>query len=106
MSWPHTLTQLSTSGCVKKSSATHTADELRRNAALREVVAAHATAAAALEDPSVLDAGGLRALETLPIGWWDAPAELAWWVKTVVGWLITIAAVSLGVLFRFDLLGE
>ena len=45
-----------------------------RNAALREVVAVRATAAATLEDLSRLKAGGPPSLETLALGWQDTPA--------------------------------
>ena len=86
------------------ASSVHIAEELWRNAALREAVAVQATAAAALDGSSEIDAA--RALQTLPIGWHDVPADLGGWVKTVAGWLITIAAVSLGAPFWFDLLGK
>ena len=87
------------------ASSIRIAEELWRNAALREAVAAQATAAA-LEDPSEIQANAARALETLPIGWHDGPGDLVAWGKTVIGWLITIAAVSLGAPFWFDLLGK
>ena len=88
------------------ASSIHIAEELWRNAALRDAVAAQATAAAALQDLSELEADVPGALNTLPIGWQDAPADFIGWVKAVVGWLITIAAVSLGAPFWFDLLGK
>ena len=46
------------------------------------------------------------ALETLPLGWDGMPDDFVGWFKTVLGWLITIAAVSLGAPFWFDLLGK
>ena len=88
------------------ASSIHIAEELWRNAALRDAVAAQATAAAALQDLSVIEADVPGALNTLPIGWQDAPADFIGWVKASVGWLITIAAVSLGAPFWFDLLGK
>ena len=41
-----------------------------------------------------------------PIGWKELPAGLMEFLKTLLGWLITAAAVSLGAPFWFDLLGK
>ena len=47
----------------------------------------------------------LAAAETLPIGWEgvNRPSSVGWW-STVIGWLITVVAISLGAPFWFDLL--
>ena len=87
------------------ASSIHIAEELWRNAALRETVAAEAMAAAS-EDPREMQAAASRGLETLPLGWDGTPDDFVGWFKTVLGWLITIAAVSLGAPFWFDLLGK
>lgn len=49
-------------------------------------------------------------LDDLPLGW---RTEISlkeyggwWWVQSFIGWLITIAAISLGAPFWFDLLGK
>ena len=82
---------------------------LWENDALRSAIAAQAEAAAALGDVSEIeDARGQ--LETFPIGWGEKtetePCSPWWWAHSIVGWLLTIAAVSLGAPFWFDLLGK
>ena len=78
------------------------AEQLWRDDALRTAVAAAAEEAVAAGDLSRIDE---RAeLDTFPIGYPDAfPAITA---RTIVGWLVTIAAISLGAPFWFDLLGK
>ena len=83
------------------ASTIYVAEELWRNAALRAAVSAQATAAAEHAAAVPLDS-----LETLLIGWRAAPAGVAGWLKALLGWLMTIAAVSLGAPFWFDLLGK
>ena len=48
----------------------------------------------------------LAHLGTLLIGWQAASHGVAGWLKALLGWLMTIAAVSLGAPFWFDLLGK
>ena len=39
-------------------------------------------------------------------GWQEAPDGVTGWLKALLRWLMTIAAVSLGAPFWFDLLGK
>lgn len=55
------------------------------------------------EGPGIVDAVGLS---DFPIGWEGVGHSVGDWVQRVVGWLITVAAVSLGAPFWFDLLGK
>lgn len=88
------------------ASSVHMAEELWRNDALRTQIAAQAQVAAEERDVSKLEPINLENLESFPIGW--AEREGGWldWLKRVLGWLITTAAVSLGAPFWFDLLGK
>ena len=88
------------------ASSIHIAEELWRNDALRAQIAAHAEIAAKEGNPSRLEAGNLKKLEAFPIGWSALPGSWLDWLKSVLGWLITTAAVSLGAPFWFDLLGK
>ena len=94
------------------ASSIHMAEELWRNDALRAQIAAQAEIAASEVDIPALKGklknveGNLQGLETFPIGWSGLPEGWLDWVKTVIGWLITAAAVSLGAPFWFDLLGK
>ena len=73
-------------------------DEMWRNAALR------ATIAAAAEQISGEELKEIRTnLETFPIGYAEE-WRMSW--STAFGWLLTIAAISLGAPFWFDLLGR
>ena len=49
-----------------------------------------------------------EAKNSFPIGWENENITLSsfWWFKSIIGWLITIAAVSLGAPFWFDLIGK
>ena len=50
-----------------------------------------------------------EAKSLFPIGWENENITLSsffWWFKSIIGWLITIAAVSLGAPFWFDLIGK
>ena len=85
------------------ASTIHVAEELWRNAALRTAIAAQAAAASAA-DAAAVRSDALEQLGTLPIGWQAAPDGVAGWLETLLGWLMTIAAVSLGAPFWFDLL--
>ena len=86
------------------ASTIHVAAELWRNAALGAAITAQASAAA--EHAAAVPLDALAHLGTLPIGWHAAPDGVAGWLKTLLGWLMTIAAVSLGAPFWFDLLGK
>ncbi len=48
----------------------------------------------------------MERLKAFPIGWKEVPTDLLEILKTLLGWLITAAAVSLGAPFWFDLLGK
>ena len=63
-----------------------------------------ATVAASRSDPAEASEG--VSLGDFPIGWENVDHSPLEWVERVVGWLITIAAVSLGAPFWFDLLGR
>ena len=88
------------------ASSIHMAEELWRNDALRNQIALQAQVAAQAGEVSGLNAGNVASLEALPIGWNSLPAGALDWLKTVLGWLITTAAISLGAPFWFDLLGK
>lgn len=93
---------------VTNASTIHLSEELWKNDALRAQIAMRAEAAASQPNPEELRAANLKNLETLPIGWDKdkIPGDIMDWLKTLVGWLITIAAISLGAPFWFDLLGK
>ncbi len=88
------------------ASSVHIAEELWRNDGLRASIAAQAQAAGEQEALPQLEAGNLEALESFPIGWDSLPSGPVDWLKSFLGWLITIAAISLGAPFWFDLLGK
>ena len=88
------------------ASSIHMAEELWRNDALRTQIAAQAQVAAQAGEVSALEASNIKNLEAFPIGWDAAPSSILDWLKTLLGWIITTAAVSLGAPFWFDLLGK
>ena len=88
------------------ASTIHMGEELWRNDALRASIAAQAQVAAAEQNTAALEAETLQALESFPIGWSHYPKDVGGWLKLILGWLLTIAAVSLGAPFWFDLLGK
>ena len=88
------------------ASTIHVAEELWRNDALRASIAAQAQSAAKQQDVSALSTDAYDSLHSFPIGWKSAPVGLADLLKLVMGWVITIAAISLGAPFWFDLLGK
>ena len=65
-----------------------------------------AQVAAQTGEVSGLEASNLENLEAFPIGWSAPPSSTLDWLKTLLGWIITTAAVSLGAPFWFDLLGK
>ena len=88
------------------ASSIHIAEELWRNDALRTQIAARAQAAAQVGEIATVEASNLVSLEAFPIGWSVYPKSASSWIMAVLGWLITIAAISLGAPFWFDLLGK
>ncbi len=80
---------------------------LWENDALRTVIVAQAEAAAALQDVSEIDEAGEQ-LKDFPIGWTgeEEIGTVYWWAHSAAGWLLTMAAISLGAPFWFDLLGK
>ena len=88
------------------ASSIHIAEELWRNDALRTQIAAQAEVASSEGGVSRLEASNLESLEAFPIGWGEPPVSGVDWLKSVFGWLMTTAAVSLGAPFWFDLLGK
>lgn len=88
------------------ASSIHMAEELWRNDALRASIAAQAQTVGTNQDLLTLQAGNIKLLESFPIGWDSVPENPIDLLKSILGWLITIAAVSLGAPFWFDLLGK
>ena len=88
------------------ASSIHMAEEFWRNDALRTQIAAQAQVAAQAGDVTELKASNLQRLEAFPIGWSNAPAGAWECLITLLGWIITTAAISLGAPFWFDLLGK
>ena len=78
------------------------AEQLWMDDALRGEIAAAAQEAVAENDLGGIDARAQ--LGSFPIGYPDAFTGITW--RTIVGWLLTIAAISLGAPFWFDLLGK
>lgn len=88
------------------ASSIHMAQALWTNDALRIELATQAQASANQADIDKVQAKNLENLKKLPIGWEGLPSAPLDWFKTILGWLITIAAISLGAPFWFDLLGK
>ena len=88
------------------ASTIHMGEELWRNDALRASIAAQAQVVAAEQNTAALEKETLQALESFPIGWDRRPEDMSGWPKLILGWFMTIAAVSLGAPFWFDLLGK
>ena len=99
------------------ASSIHIAQELWRHEALRTALVARAEA---VQEGSLTNADGqldslVADLDSLPIGWkttQDGSGSIDWpegflgWLALLFGWAITVAAVSLGAPFWFDLLGK
>jgi hypothetical protein len=85
----------------------HVVTALWEDSALRTVIAAQAETAASLADVTKIENAGEQ-LNTLPIGWTGGEdlGDLSWWLHSLAGWLLTMAAISLGAPFWFDLLGK
>ena len=80
----------------------HIVKALWSDDALRTALAAQAQGQGAL--PEGMDAQTI--LTTFPIGWGSLPASLWDGLVILAGWFITVAAISLGAPFWFDLLGK
>ncbi|WP_336232523.1 hypothetical protein [Thalassospira sp. CH_XMU1458] len=99
---------------LTNASTIHVAEALWTNEALRTEIAAQATVAAGKEGVTELEGTNLDSLKSFPIGWKEPSFSAniaafftgAEWFKSIIGWLITIAAMSLGAPFWFDLLGK
>lgn len=88
------------------ASSIHIAEELWRNDALRTQIVAQAQVAAEVGEIAVPEGANLGRLEDFPIGWTVRPDSWGGWIMALLGWLITIAAISLGAPFWFDFLGR
>jgi len=88
------------------ASSIHVAEEIWRNDALRMQISAQGQMIAQLGDVSALQVSDLKTLEAFPIGWKTAPQDFLDWLKSLLGWTITTAAINLGAPFWFDLLGK
>ena len=97
------------------ASSIHIAQELWHHDALRAEFAARASVVAeqgqTVGEKDLDDLVG--DLKTLPIGWklnasgdLERPDHILGWLAWLLGWAITVAAVSLGAPFWFDLLGK
>ena len=80
----------------------HIAEQLWRDDVLRTAIAAAADQAVAAGDMTEIDER--THLGTFPIGYPDPFTGVTF--RMIVGWLLTVAAVSLGAPFWFDLLGK
>ena len=90
------------------ASTIHIAEKIWVDDALRSVLAEQAIGL--VENRATdqqLESHLSGALDSLPIGWRGGlPDSATDWARSGVGWLITIAAISLGAPFWFDLLGK
>ena len=91
---------------ITNASSIHIAEELWRNSALRTSIAIQAEAFANQEAAKLPESDLEQLVETFPIGWDATPESTPGWLVTILGWIITIAAVSLGAPFWFDLLSR
>lgn len=97
---------------LMNASSVQVATELWRNDALRTELAEQAKEKANRGTETSAD-DALNQLRSFPIGWSTEPdGSIDWpdcwveWVGMVLGWLVTVAAVSLGAPFWFDLLSK
>lgn len=97
---------------LTNASTVQVATELWKNDALRTTLAQQAVEVAD-EGTEAIGDDSLEQLRSFPIGWrTDSDGAIIWpdgwlaWLATLIGWLITVAAVSLGAPFWFDLLGK
>ena len=97
---------------VMNASSVQVATELWRNDALRTTIAQQAVEVADGGTETIGD-DALEQLHSFPIGWrTESDGSIDWpdgwvaWVGMFLGWLVTVAAVSLGAPFWFDLLSK
>ena len=84
-----------------------TAEKLWANDALRSAIAVQAQNVSVQQN--LLDSGSNEIIESInefPIGWEKLPNSDIEWVKSILGWVLTAAAVSLGAPFWFHVLGR
>ena len=86
------------------ASTVHVAAELWEDDSLRTTLSGLASIAAAAE--GVEDVADSTGLSDFPLGWDGIDHSFVAWLGRVAGWLMTVAAVSLGAPFWFDLLGK
>ena len=89
------------------ASTIHIAEELWANDALRSAIAVQAQNVSVQQN--LLDSGSNEIIESInefPFGWEKLPNSVIEWVKSILGWVLTAAAVSLGAPFWFHLLGK
>ena len=88
------------------ASSIHLVEELWSNEALRTQLAAQAVMVADGTAANDKMTEVRQDLAMFPIGWNGLPDDPVAWLKMVLGWAITIAAISLGAPFWFDLLSK
>jgi hypothetical protein len=67
------------------------------NTAQSDICSATAAAKAGIDDAKSLQ---------IPLGWQTAPDDAGGWLLKLLGWLITVFALSFGAPFWFDVLGK
>jgi len=86
------------------------ANRLLENPALRSAIAAQAANVKEMNDVTVANLRAQLEMLNLPVGWDDArpltPDNFGWWLKKVLGIVMTGLAVSQGAPFWFDLLNK
>ena len=89
------------------ASTLHIVTVLWQDDALRTAIVAQAEAVAEEERPEAIG-DAFNEARSLPIGWTgeEALGDPAWWLRSLIGWALTMAAISLGAPFWFDLLGK
>ncbi len=80
----------------------HIAEQLWKNDALRTVIAAEAGKAGSNEDAILINAE--KQIGTFPIGYPGGFPKITF--RMIVGWIMTVMAISLGAPFWFDLLSR
>lgn len=86
------------------ASTVQVAERLWQNGSLRAEIAAEARSAAESGDTGIVRKADLADLRAFPIGWQSVDWRKMAWPATLLGWLLTVAAISLGAPFWFDLL--
>lgn len=86
------------------ASTVQVAGSLWKNDSLRSVIATEAMTAAKTGSVSAVQQSDIDSLRAFPIGWTETTFDRMNWPAAVLGWLLTVAAISLGAPFWFDLL--